>query len=195
MLRVGLTGGIGSGKSLVGAMLAERGAVLIDADAIARQVVEPDTPGLTAIVDHFGPEVLTADGALDRGVLGAIVFADADERRVLESITHPLIRERVDAAEGAVAPDAIVVHDNPLLVEMGQYRNCDVVVVVDVPISVQIERLTTLRGMDEAAALSRVNAQLTRERRTAVADYVIDNSGSLDDLQQAVDRLWAKLTG
>lgn len=195
MLRVGLTGGIGSGKSLVGALLAERGAVVVDADAIAREIVEPGTPGLAAVVEHFGPQILTDSGALNRAALGKIVFDSEPERRALESITHPRIRERAVAAEHAAEPDAVVVHDNPLLVEMGLYRDCDVVVVVDVPIGMQIERLTTLRGMDEAEALSRVNAQLTREQRTAVADYVLDNSGTLDDLEQAVERLWSELTG
>lgn len=194
MLRVGLTGGIGSGKSVVSALLAERGAVVIDADQLAREVVEPGTPGLESIVRHFGDGVLTESGALDRPALGTIVFGDDEARRALEAITHPLVRGRAAELERAAGPDAIVVHDNPLLVEMGQDRDCDVVVVIDVPLGMQIERLTTLRGMDEAEALARVNTQATREQRTGVADFVVDNTGSLADLERTVDGLWSKLT-
>jgi dephospho-CoA kinase len=194
MVRVGLTGGIGSGKSVVSALFAELGAVVIDYDLLAREAVAPGTPGLTAIVDRFGPQVLLADGTLDRPVLGKIVFGDAQARRDLEAITHPAIFAMAWAADEAAPPDAIVVHDHPLLVESGMAALCDVVVVVDVPEDVQVTRLVGLRDMSEADARARIAAQSSRAERVAAADIVIDNSGSLDDLRTEVDRVWDELT-
>lgn len=195
MLTVGLTGGIGSGKSSVSAELARRGAVVIDYDALAREVVEPGTPALAAIVDRFGAEILSADGALDRPALGAIVFADENARRDLEEITHAAIRERAEQIAGAAPDDAVVVHDNPLLVEMGAHEQVDVVVVVDVPESVQLERLRVHRGMSEADAQARIDAQASREQRAGVADLVIDNTGPIDELGSVVGDVWHRLVG
>ncbi|WP_293784259.1 dephospho-CoA kinase [uncultured Aeromicrobium sp.] len=193
MLRVGLTGGIGSGKSTVSALLRERGAVVIDYDQLARDVVEPGQPALTAIARRFGPQVLHPDGTLNRPALGAIVFADVDARRDLEAITHPAIRDRAVQIERAAGPDSIVVHDNPLLVEMGAAEQCDVVVVVDVPEPVQIQRLVHDRGMSEDDARARIAAQASRAQRIAVADHVIDNSGTVNELVRTVGDLWDEL--
>lgn len=195
MLRVGLTGGIGSGKSEVSRRLAARGAVVIDADLIAREVVEPGTPGLAAIVAEFGEDVLLPDGTLDRPKLGAIVFADDERRAALNAITHPLIGRRSQELQDAAPPEAIVVYDMPLLVEGGLAALHDVVVVVDVPVETQVERLVSGRGMTEADALARISVQATREERLAVADIVIDNSGPLTGLDRRVDEVWAELTG
>ncbi len=193
MLRVGLTGGIGSGKSAVSTLLAERGAVVIDADKIAREVVGVGTPALRAIVDRFGAEILTVDGTLDRPKLGAVVFADPAALKELEAITHPAIVARTAELEAAAGADAIVVHDNPLLVEMGAYKQCDFVVVVDVPAEVQVDRLVRLRGMTKTEAEARIAAQTSRKNRTGVADFVIDNTGSLSELARVVGGLWARL--
>ena len=193
MLRVGLTGGIGSGKSVVSSMLAERGAVIIDADKLAREVVEPGTPVLARIAERFGVEILTDNGQLDRPKLGSLVFADPSALRDLEAITHPAILARGAELEELAGPDAIVVHDNPLLVEMGAYKRCDFVVVVDVPEDVQIERLVRVRAMSEADARARIASQTARKVRTGVADFIIDNTGSLDELAHIVGGLWAKL--
>jgi dephospho-CoA kinase len=192
-LQVGLTGGIGSGKSTVSARLAELGAVVVDYDLLAREAVEPGTPGLAAIRERFGDEVVGADGTLDRPALGAVVFADDAARRDLEAITHPAIRE-LAASRVAAAADAVVVHDHPLLVEMGMAGACDVVVVVDVPADVQLRRLVEQRGMAEADARARLAAQTTRENRLAAADEVLDNSGTREELLAAVDALWRRLT-
>ncbi|MGH1562752.1 dephospho-CoA kinase [Mumia sp. DW29H23] len=194
MTRVGLTGGIGAGKSAVTALLRDRGAVVVDADVLSREVVEPGTPGLAAVVERFGDQVLGPDGRLDRPALGALVFADAAARRDLEGIIHPLVRARAVELEAAAGPDAVVVHDVPLLVETGQAGRYDVVVVVDAPVDVQIERLVSQRGMTRAEAESRIGAQASRDERLAAADVVIDNTGSLDDLEREVDRLWARLS-
>lgn len=203
-LRVGLTGGIGSGKSTVSALLREHGAVVIDYDLLAREVVEPGAPALVAIAERFGDAVITPQGTLDRPALGAIVFADAQARRDLEAITHPAIRDLArqreaaahdTAADGTGDRRAIVVHDNPLLVEMGAHEHCDVVVVVDLPPEVQLHRLVALRGMTEAEATARIAAQASRDDRAAVADHLIDNSGSEDELDRTVEGLWAELTG
>lgn len=193
MLRVGLTGGIGSGKSAVSALLAEHGAVIIDADKIAREVVTVGAPALQAIADRFGAEVLAGDGTLDRPKLGAVVFADPAALADLEAITHPAIITRTAELEAAAGDDAIVVHDNPLLVEMGAYKHCDFVVVVDVPEDAQVDRLVKLRGMSHADARARIAAQIGRQNRTGVADFVIDNTGSLNELARVVGGLWAKL--
>ncbi|MGH3388135.1 MAG: dephospho-CoA kinase [Actinomadura sp.] len=194
MLRVGLTGGIGSGKSEVSRRLAERGAVLIDADVLAREVVEPGTPGLAAIVREFGAGMLLPDGTLDRPKLGSIVFADEERRRALNAITHPLVGRRSQELLEAAPPDAIVVYDVPLLAENDLAGFYDVVVVVDVAVETQLARLAGPRGMTEADARARVAAQATREQRRAIATHVIDNSGSLEELDARVDRLWADLT-
>ncbi len=193
MTRVGLTGGIGSGKSAVTALLRERGAVVVDADVLAREVVEPGTPGFAAVVERFGDGVLDGDGRLDRPALGAVVFADEQARRDLEAIIHPRVRARAAELEAAAGPDAVVVHDVPLLVETGQAELYDLVVVVDVPVETQIERLASNRGMSRAEAESRIAAQATREQRRGAADVVIDNSGTLADLADAVDALWQRL--
>jgi dephospho-CoA kinase len=198
VLSVGLTGGIGSGKSAVAQRLAALGAVVVDSDAIAREVVAPGTDGLRQVVDAFGADILAADGALDRGRLGARVFADPDARARLNAIVHPLVRERTAErfAEAADAdPGAIVVNDVPLLVEGGLQDSYDVVVVVDVPVETQLERLTGARGMAESDARARIAAQASREQRLIAADQVIDNRGDLDDLDREVERVWQALTG
>lgn len=195
MVRVGLTGGIGSGKSVVSALLGEHGAVVIDYDVLARGAVAPGTPALAAIVDRFGKDILLADGSLDRPALGEIVFDDDAARRDLEAITHPAIGELAWAADQAAPPDAVVVHDHPLLVESGMASLCDVVIVVDVPVDVQVNRLVALRGMTDSAARARIAAQASREERRAAADVVIDNSGTLDELRAEVDRVWEQLRG
>jgi len=194
VLRVGLTGGIGSGKSEVSARLAARGALIIDADKIAREVVAPGTPGLAAVVAEFGEEVLLPDGSMDREKVGSIVFADAERRAALNAIVHPLVGQRMEELVAAAPRDAIVVYDVPLLVENGLAEMYDVVVVVDVPVQTQIERLTTRRGMSESDARARIAAQASREQRLAVADHVIDNSGTLQELEERVEALWAELT-
>ncbi|MER5480585.1 dephospho-CoA kinase [Streptomyces sp. NPDC002734] len=195
MLNVGLTGGIGAGKSEVSRLLVAHGAVLIDADRIAREVVEPGTPGLAAVVEAFGPEVLAADGSLDRPRLGAIVFADPERRGVLNSIVHPLVGERSRELEAAAPADAVVVHDVPLLTENGLAPLYDLVVVVDVGPETQLERLTGLRGMSEEDARARMAAQATREQRLEIADIVIDNDVSLPELERRVAEVWQELRG
>ena len=193
-MRVGLTGGVASGKSTVSTMLAELGAVVIDSDAIAREVVEPGTPGLAAVVEAFGPEILTEDGRLDRPALGAIVFADEERRRVLEGILHPLIGERSAAMAAEAGPDDLVVHDIPLLAEAGIADTFDAVVVVDAPGDLQVERMLRDRGWSQEEAESRIAAQATREDRLAVATYVVENTGSLEDLRARVQEVYDALT-
>ncbi|MEV8366134.1 dephospho-CoA kinase [Streptomyces niveus] len=193
MLKVGLTGGIGAGKSEVSRLLVSYGAVLVDADKIAREVVEPGTPGLDAVVDAFGPGVLTADGRLDRPKLGALVFADDDKRATLNAIVHPLVRARSVELESAAGEEDIVVHDVPLLVESELTGLYDMVVVVDASPGTQLDRLVRLRGMAESEARSRMAAQATRERRTAAADLVIDNDGPLEKLEPQVRAVWEQL--
>ncbi|MFK4067859.1 dephospho-CoA kinase [Streptomyces sp. NPDC029674] len=193
MLKVGLTGGIGAGKSEVSRLLVVSGAVLIDADKIAREVVEPGTPGLAAVVEAFGREVLAPDGSLDRPKLGAIVFADAEKLAVLNSIVHPLVGARSAELEQAASGDAVVVHDVPLLAENGLAQLYDVVVVVDASPETQLDRLVRLRGMSEADARARMAAQATREKRLEIADIVIDNDGPLDGLAERVGEVWADL--
>jgi len=185
-VRVGLTGGVASGKSTVSALLAELGAIVIDADLLAREVVARGTDGLAEIVAEFGPDVLTEDGDLDRPAMGAIVFADPERRKALEAIMHPRVRRRGREIEAEAAADALVVHDIPLLAETGQAANFDAVIVVDVPTEVQVERMTTLRGMTREEAESRVAAQATRDQRLAIATHVIDNTRTLDDLRGRV---------
>jgi dephospho-CoA kinase len=193
MLRVGLTGGIGSGKSEVSRLLAELGAVVVDADAIAREVVEPGTPGLAAVTDAFGAEVLRPDGRLDRDRLATIVFNDPASLQRLNAIVHPLVGERMTAIAADAPADAVVVYDIPLLVENSLASSYDVVVVVDAPTDVQVARLVGGRGMTEEDARARIAAQATREQRRTVADVVIDNSGTLADLEQQVNALWSDL--
>ncbi len=192
-MRVGLTGGIGSGKSEVARRLAAHGAVLIDADVAAREVVAPGTPGLARIAAAFGEQVLAADGSLDRERVAAIVFSDPGRLADLNGIVHPLVGEWMAAAEASAPPDAIVVHDVPLLAENRLAGRYDLVLVVDVPEDVQLTRLVAERGMPERQARERMAAQATREQRLAIADMVIDNSGSLPDLDKRVNEVWHEL--
>jgi dephospho-CoA kinase len=193
MLKVGLTGGIGAGKSEVSRLLVKHGAVLIDADKIAREVVEPGTPGLAAVVEAFGEDVLAPDGSLDRPKLGSIVFADAERRAVLNSIVHPLVGARSRELEAAAAQDSVIVHDVPLLAENDLAPLYDVVVVVDAAPETQLDRLVRLRGMTEEEARARMAAQATREKRLATADIVIDNDVPLETLERRVREVWAEL--
>ncbi len=193
MLRVGLTGGIASGKTAVSDVLGERGAVVIDADVLARQVVEPGTPGLAAVVQRFGADVLGADGRLNRAALGRLVFADPEARRDLEGIVHPAVRARAAAIEADADPDAVIVHVIPLLVETGQQADYDVLVVVDVDPERQLQRLQQRSGLDADAASARIAAQASRAARLAVADVVLHNDGGIEDLADQVDRLWLDL--
>ncbi|MFF9212235.1 MULTISPECIES: dephospho-CoA kinase [unclassified Streptomyces] len=193
MLTVGLTGGIGAGKSEVSRLLVECGAVLIDADRIAREVVEPGTPGLAAVVETFGPEVLAPDGRLDRPKLGSIVFADPAKLAALNAIVHPLVGARSRELEQAAAEDAVVVHDVPLLTENGLAPLYDVVVVVDASPATQLDRLVRLRGMTEEDARARMAAQASREKRLEIADIVIDNDVPLERLQRRVREVWGEL--
>jgi len=195
---VGLTGGIGSGKSEVSRRLAEHGAVLIDADVAAREVVVPGSPGLARIAETFGEGVLRPDGSLNRERLGEIVFSDPGLRTKLNEIVHPLVREWMQTAEeaavrAAAPPGPVVVHDVPLLAESRGRAGFDVVIVVDVPPEAQAERLIQLRGMPAEQARARMAAQASREQRLALADIVIDNSRSLDDLDRRVREVWADL--
>jgi dephospho-CoA kinase len=193
VLRVGLTGGIGAGKSEVSRRLAVQGAVIIDADAAARDVVAPGTEGLAEIIDAFGPEILLPDGTLDRPRLGDLVFADPSKRATLNAIIHPKVGTRMSELEQAAGPNAIVVHDVPLIAENGLAGAYDLVIVVDVPPRTQIDRLVKLRGMTRDQAKARIAAQATREQRLSVADIVVDNSGSLTELDRQVGDLWASL--
>ena len=193
MLRVGLTGGIGTGKSEVSARLAAQGAVVIDADAIAREVVEPGTEGLAEVVEAFGPGVLSPDGRLDRPRLGEIVFADPELRDRLNAIVHPRVGARMAELEHEANPGAIVVLDVPLIAESGRTDGYDLVVVVDAPPRVQVDRLVRRRGMTREQAKARMAAQASREDRLAIADIVIDNSGSLAELDRQVGELWSEL--
>ena len=192
-LRVGLTGGVASGKSTVSRRLAELGAVVIDADLLAREVVAPGTEGLAEVVAAFGRQVLDPSGALDRPALGAVVFADEELRRVLEAIIHPRVRAAGATLEAGSADDAVVVHDIPLLVETGQAGAFDVVLVVDAPVEEQLRRMVEDRGMSPGDAEARIAAQASRPQRLAVADVVIDNSGDLTGLREQVDRAWTAL--
>ncbi|MFT4164509.1 MAG: dephospho-CoA kinase [Microlunatus sp.] len=193
MLRVGLTGGIASGKTTVSDALREHGAVVIDADVLAREVVEPGTPGLAAVVERFGTEILTADGHLERAALGRLVFADDQARRDLEAIIHPAVRARAAQLEAAAAPDAVVVHVIPLLVETGQHDDFDVLVVVDAEPDHQLDRLQQRNSLDFEAAQARIAAQAERHERLAVADIILDNTTDREHLGQQIERLWADL--
>lgn len=193
---IGLTGGIAAGKSTVAARLAEHGAVIIDADQLAREAVAPGSPGLAAVVQRFGGAVLDAQGALDRAALGAIVFGDPGARAALNAIVHPevhrLYRERL-AAIAAADPEAIVVYDVPLLVEARSAEEFALVVVAHAPAETRVERLVALRGLDRASALDRVAAQASDSERLAVADVVIDTSGTIESTIDQVDALWERL--
>ena len=190
MFRVGLTGGIGSGKSTVSARLASHGAVVIDYDQLARDAVELGTPALAAIAERFGSDVIAPDGSLNREALGAVVFGDDAARTDLEAITHPAIIGLAVAMEETIPDDGVVVHDHPLLVELGMTAFFDLVVVVDAPEDVQVERLVASRGMTEEDAQARMAAQASREERRAAADVVLENTGSIADLEARVDELW-----
>ncbi|MGW2545586.1 dephospho-CoA kinase [Kitasatospora sp. NPDC001574] len=193
MLKIGLTGGIGAGKSEVSRLLAAHGAVIVDSDVIAREVVAPGTDGLRAVAAEFGAGVLAADGSLDRPALGAIVFADPERLAALNAIVHPLVRARSAELEAAASPDAVVVHDVPLLAENGLAPLYDLVIVVDAQDGVRFDRLVRLRGMAEEEARARMAAQAGRADRLAIADVVIDNSGPLTDLAPRVADVWSEL--
>ncbi|HVV20130.1 MAG TPA: dephospho-CoA kinase, partial [Pseudonocardiaceae bacterium] len=190
MLRVGLTGGIGSGKSTVAARLAELGATLIDSDRVAREVVEVGTDGLAEVVDTFGDGVLAADGSLDRAALAKIVFNDAAQRAKLNAIVHPRIGRRTARLLADAAPDAIVVHDVPLLVENGLAPVYQLVIVVDTPVAERVRRLVGSRGMTEDDVRARIATQATDGARRAAADVWLDNSGPREQVLAAVDELW-----
>lgn len=193
VIRIGLTGGVASGKSTVSAILAELGAVVIDADLLAREVVAPGTDGLAAVVEEFGPDVLAADGSLDRPRLGALVFADSERRQALEAVIHPRVRARAAEIEASAPPGSVVVHDIPLLTETGQAVSFDAVVVVDVPTEVQVDRMVRIRGMSEDEARARIAAQADRDARLAIATYVVDNTGSFDELRARVEELYSMI--
>jgi dephospho-CoA kinase len=194
VLRVGLTGGIGSGKSEVARLLAAHGALVVDSDALAREVVAPGTPGLAAVVAAFGSEVLNADGSLARDRLAALVFSDDRARERLNALVHPLVGAAAAERLAAAPQDAVAVHDVPLLVETGMAAAFDVVVVVDAPVETQLARMTGQRGMSRADAEARIAAQATREQRLAAATHVIPNDGTLADLEDRVHKLWHVLT-
>lgn len=192
MVRIGLTGGIGSGKSTAAARFAELGAVVIDADQLAREVVEPGTPGLERVVSRFGDEMLRPDGSLDRPALGRLVFEDPAALADLNAIVHPLVAERRAELVAAAGPDAVVVSDVPLLVETGMAGDFDAVVVVEAPLEVRLARLAS-RGVDEATARARIARQASDEQRRAVATVLLDNSGDRAALERAVDAAWRQL--
>lgn len=194
-MRVGLTGGIGSGKSAVSTLLADLGATVVDADRLAREAVAPGSEGLAEVVAEFGADVIGPGGALDRPAMAQVVFADPSARQRLEAIIHPRVRAmaaQIERAATARDPSAVVVHDVPLLVETGQQGAFDIVLVVDVPSEVQVGRLVSARGMDEAEARARIAAQASRQDRLDAADVVIDNSGTLDDLARRVGQVWGE---
>ena len=192
-VRVGLTGGIASGKSTVAAMLAELGAVHIDADVLAREVVAKGTPGLRAVVAEFGDSLLGPEGELDRPAMGRLVFNDAGARKRLEAIVHPLVFERIVELEEEAPADAVVVHDIPLLAENGRGGDFDAVVVVDAPHELQVERMTRDRGWTVEEAESRIAAQASREDRRAIATHVIENTGTREDLRKRVAEVFAEV--
>jgi dephospho-CoA kinase len=195
VLLVGLTGGIGSGKSTVARLLEKRGAVVFDADLLAREAVARGTPGHAAVIERFGADVLAPGGELDREALASIVFADPSARRDLEQIVHPEVRRLF--AEGSEAyrdTDRVVVFSAPLLVESGMHTAFEILVVVSATVPTQIERLMRQRGMSEASIRARIDAQAPLEDKSAVADVLVDNEGTLDQLESQVDRLWNDLS-
>lgn len=193
-MNVGLTGGLGSGKSTVAALLGEHGAVIIDADVVAREVVRAGTPGFAAVVARFGPDVVGRDGELDRAALARIVFADGAALDELNAIVHPLVGSRSAELAAAVPPGAVVVHDIPLLAENGLADRFDTVVVVEADREIRLARLAE-RGLTRAEAEARMAAQATDEKRRAIADEIVRNDGDLDSLARQVDRLWDRLNG
>jgi dephospho-CoA kinase len=194
VLLVGLTGGIGSGKSTVARLLALRGAVVIEADALAREVVEPGTPGFEQVAEAFGPDIVTPAGELDRAALGRIVFQDAERRRALEAIVHPEVARRfAEEVERYRGTDRVVVYAVPLLVERGLAPAFDVVLAVSASEATRVARVVAERGIDAGEVRARIAAQVGDEERAAVADLVLDNAGSLDDLERAVDDAWTFL--
>ncbi|WP_104054174.1 MULTISPECIES: dephospho-CoA kinase [unclassified Arthrobacter] len=190
MLRVGLTGGIAAGKSMAARTLRDLGALVIDADALAREVVEPGTEGLAAVVEAFGPGILDGEGRLDRPALAAVVFRDEARRETLNGIVHPRVRARAAELEREAEPETIVVHDMPLLVETGQHRSFDFVLVIDAPEEERIRRMAADRGMSEEAARARIAAQASAQERAAAADVVLVNEGTAHELVEAVRQLW-----
>lgn len=192
MIRVGLTGGIGAGKSTVAKTFVDQGAYHVDADRVAREVVAPGTPGLAALVEAFGPDIVGDDGALDRPALAARAFADEESTKTLNAITHPLIGARTQELIAAAPAGAIVLHDVPLLVEGQLAPFYDLVVVVHVDAGLRLERLVELRGMDPADARARIEAQATDAQRRAVADVWLDNSGTPEALAEQARRVWAE---
>ncbi len=197
MQLIGLTGGIASGKSAVAGRLAERGAVVVDADRLAREVVEPGTPALARIVEEFGPGVIAADGSLDRAALGAVIFRSPEKRAALNAITHPAVAARsheLFAAAAAADPGAIVVYDVPLLVDAGRAEEFDLIVVVNASTATRVARMIEHRGMTRDEALHRINSQATDTERLAIADVVIDANGTLEETLAQADALWTKLS-
>jgi dephospho-CoA kinase len=194
VLLVGLTGGIGSGKSTVAHLLEERGAVVYDADVLARAAVEPGTPGHEAVVARFGAGVIAPGGEIDREALASVVFADPEARRDLEGIVHPEVRRLfAEASDDYRDTDRVVVLSAPLLVETGMHTAFEVLVVVSAPVETQVERLVRERGMSEEQARARIAAQAPLEEKAAAADVIIDNGGPIEELERQVDRLWGDL--
>ena len=196
MQLIGLTGGIASGKSAVAGRLADHGAIVVDADVLAREVVEPGTPALARIAEEFGPEVISADGSLNRPALGALIFTSPEKRVALNAITHPAVAERsheLFAAAAAADPHAIVVYDVPLLVDAGRAEEFDLIVVVNASTETRVGRMIEHRGMTRDEALHRINSQATDTERLAIADVVIDANGTLLETLQQADVLWEKL--
>ena len=193
-MNVGLTGGLGSGKSTVAALFGEHGAVIIDADVVAREVVRAGTPGFAAVVARFGPDVVGRDGELDRAALARIVFADGAALDELNAIVHPLVGSRSAELAAAVPPGAVVVHDIPLLAENGLADRFDTVVVVEADREIRLARLAE-RGLTRAEAEARMAAQATDEKRRAIADEIVRNDDDLDSLARQIDRLWDRLSG
>jgi dephospho-CoA kinase len=197
MQLIGLTGGIASGKSVVATRLAEHGAVVVDADRIAREVVEPGTPALARIAEEFGDSVIASDGSLDRAALGALIFESPEKRAALNAITHPAVGARskeLFSAAAAADPDAIVVYDVPLLVDAGRTDEFDMIVVVNASTETRITRMIELRGMTRDEAMHRINSQATNTERLAIADVVIDSNGTLEQTLAQADALWEKLS-
>jgi dephospho-CoA kinase len=197
MQLIGLTGGIASGKSVVAARLAEHGAVVVDADQVAREVVERGTPALARIAEEFGDGVIASDGSLDRAALGALIFSSPEKRAALNAITHPAVGIRsheLFAAAAAADPDAIVVYDVPLLIEAGRTDEFDLIVVVNASTETRLNRMVELRGMTRDEAMHRINSQATNTERLAVADVVIDSNGTVEQTLEQADALWAKLS-
>jgi dephospho-CoA kinase len=197
MQLIGLTGGIASGKSVVAARLAEHGAVVVDADQVAREVVEPGTPALAKIAKDFGAGVIASDGSLDRAALGSLVFSSPEKRAALNAITHPAVAirsQQLFAAAAAADPDAIVVYDVPLLVDAGRADEFDLIAVVNASTETRIARMIELRGMTRDEAMHRINSQATNTERLAIADVVIDSNGSLEQTLTQADALWEKLS-